>query len=132
MAEPSKDLRLLDETLERVIIVDDNPLRLFQFDNVRSFKMFDADAWCAVRGGSDLADDAAVRAMFDQALTVVGDEIEESLRWSRRHGAPFAHAYLPYADKGRLAVDALVAAGLSRADAIALVRESRSLARAKF
>ena len=45
--EPSKDLRFFDESLSKVIIVDDNPLRLFQFRNVRVFKKFHADDFAA-------------------------------------------------------------------------------------
>ncbi|MGB0647613.1 MAG: NIF family HAD-type phosphatase, partial [Bradymonadia bacterium] len=47
--EPSKDLRFFDESLSKVIIVDDNPLRLFQFRNVRVFKKFHADDFCGAK-----------------------------------------------------------------------------------
>ena len=40
--KPSKDLRHFDPSLKNVIIVDDNPLRLFQFGNTRVFKKFHA------------------------------------------------------------------------------------------
>jgi hypothetical protein len=46
---PSKDLRMFDETLERVIIVDDNPNRIVQHSRQRLVKKFQADPYLAAR-----------------------------------------------------------------------------------
>ncbi|MEX1365058.1 MAG: NIF family HAD-type phosphatase, partial [Nannocystaceae bacterium] len=98
VVEPSKDLRVVDETLERAIIVDDNPGRLFQFRNVRVFKKFQADQYCTTG-------DPDAKLAYETALKVVVDEIEDSVRYMEAHpGTGFTQAYAPYTDLGRNAV----------------------------
>lgn len=119
---PSKDLRLLDPTLERVIIVDDNPTRLFQMRNVRVFKKFRAPDYCGTG-------DADRRRAYERALPEVVREIEESLTWARAQGVPFARAYLPYTVLGRHAVDLVRAAhGWPLERAVEYVRRHPDLA----
>ncbi len=114
--EGSKDLRLFDEGLTRVIIVDDNPTRLFQPANARLFKKFHGDVACAGEG--------AARVAYDRALKVVVDEIADAAAFGEGHGVPFAQAYLPYTIVGRVALDFLVeAGGLERDAAVAALRE---------
>ena len=45
----SKDLRIIDESLKHVIIIDDNPTRIFasQQDNLREFPKYNPDAYYA-------------------------------------------------------------------------------------
>jgi hypothetical protein len=116
VVEPSKDLRILDPTLGKVLIVDDNPKRLFQFRNVRVIQKFDADAYCTT-------EDPTLRGAFEQALPAVIAEIEDASQYMRARGVDFATAYLPYSTLGRITVDLLVDAGLSEPEAIAWVRE---------
>lgn len=98
VVEPSKDLRVVDETLERVIIVDDNPGRLFQFRNVRVFKKFQADRYCTTG-------DPDAKLAYETGLKVVVDEIEDSVRYMETNpGTGFTQAYAPYTDLGRTAV----------------------------
>ncbi|MEZ4431182.1 MAG: NIF family HAD-type phosphatase [bacterium] len=98
VTEPSKDLRHFDESLDRVIIVDDNPLRLFQFRNVRVFQKLEAAEMCT-------AQDPDIRAAYEQAMPAIVTEIEDSLRWLESHpDATFARAWLPYSDLGQVAV----------------------------
>jgi hypothetical protein len=126
VVEPSKDLRIVDPELTRAIIVDDNPLRLFQFRNVRVFKKFQADVYCVTK-------DASAKRAYERALAEVVDEIEESVRYTRSHpGVTFAQAYLPYTTLGRLAVGWLRGAGRSDAKAIADLRAHPELADEKF
>ena len=100
--EPSKDLRGFDASLDKVLLVDDNPLRVFQYANLRLPPKFQADRWCQ--------DDREVRAMHEAVLPTIAEEIAESLDWQRVHGGSFADAYRPYTALGRLAVDAADAA----------------------
>jgi len=94
--EPSKDLRHFDERLERVILVDDNPLRFFQFRNTRTFQKFKAEQLCA-------AEDPELRAAFENALPAVMAEIEDAVTWmDGGEGRTFVTAYLPYSDLGRV------------------------------
>ena len=98
VAEPSKDLRHFDETLERVILVDDNPLRYFQYRNTRVYPKFRAAHFCT-------ATDPELRAAYEQAMPTVVAEIEDSLRWLQANpGATFNRAWLPYSDLGQIAV----------------------------
>jgi hypothetical protein len=113
--EPSKDLRGFDPNLERVLLVDDNPLRVFQYANLRLPPKFQADRWC------DAPPD--VRSMHDAVLPTISEEIREARAWQKRHGGTFAEAYRPYTALGRLAVDAADAALPGpRSRAIAWVR----------
>jgi hypothetical protein len=113
--EPAKDLRIVDETLTRAILVDDNPLRTFQPRNLRVVKKLDAAAYCTTT-------DAKLKKAFEQTLPTVVREIEDSLGYAEQHGVPFATAYLPFTQIGRVAVDFLRGAGMSERAAIAHVR----------
>lgn len=118
VVEPSKDLRILDESLTRVILVDDNPTRVFQPRNLRTTQKFDGDRWCA---GSTPPEE---RRMLANELVAVSDEIREAVTWWRAHeGTTFVDAYLPYTWLGQVTVDALIAThGWSRDEAIAYLR----------
>ncbi len=116
--EPSKDLRVFDETLRRVIIVDDNPTRLFQMRNARIFKKFEAEPFCTTS-------DPALRRAFEQAMPIVVREIEDSVRDMDARGVSFAEAYLPYTSLGQVTVQFLVdSGGFDRAGAIEYVRRN--------
>jgi len=116
--EPSKDLRVFDETLRRVIIVDDNPTRLFQMRNARIFKKFEAETFCTTT-------DPALRRAFEQAMPTVVQELEDSVRYMDAQGAGFAEAYLPYTSLGQVTVQFLVdSGGFDRARAIEYVRRN--------
>ncbi len=124
VTEPSKDLRIFDPALARVIIVDDNPTRLFQFRNTRVTKKFHADRYCA--------GDAGEKAAHERVLPTVVRELEESIVYARANKVDFATAYLPYSALGQLTVRALVDAGAAPADAIARVRQQPELVEDDF
>jgi hypothetical protein len=117
--EPSKDLRILDETLRRVIIVDDNPTRLFQFRNSRIFKKFEADVACTTS-------DPQLRRAFEGAMPAVVRELEESVQYMNAHGIDFADAYLPYTSLGQVTLRFLIDSGLERAQALEYIRRNPS------
>lgn len=120
IVRPSKDLRILDETLKRVILVDDNPLRVIQRRNLRVFKKFDADIYCRT-------DDAAVKKAYDEALSVVVDEVEEAASYAKSSGVDFVTAYAPYSQMGRIAVEQLTGRGMSEVEARTLLRRQPEL-----
>ncbi len=101
IAEPSKDLRFFDETLSKVIIVDDNPTRLFQMANARVFRKFHADEYC----DPELEDPQ--KAAFEYAMPTVEVEIREAVRTMGEYELDFQTGYLPYTSLGRVAVEAL-------------------------
>ena len=124
--EPSKDLRIFDESLQRVIIVDDNPTRLFQLRNTRLFKKFEADTYCTTS-------DPVLRRAFDGALPQVVHELEDSLQYMKQNGGDFADAFLPYSMLGQITVNFLTeSGGLDRAQAIDYVRRNPRSVDPKF
>lgn len=114
--EPSKDLRVVDETLARTILVDDNPLRAFQFRNLRVVKKFDADLYCTTK-------DTKVKKAFERVLPEVVAEIEDSVQWMKANSSDFATAYLPFSQLGAVTVASLRQGGLSERAAIEYVRK---------
>ncbi len=124
VVEPSKDLRVFDESLERVIIVDDNPLRLFQLANTRLFRKFHAPAWCA--------GDALAKKAHGGQLAQIVQEIEESAAYAAREKVPFSRAYLPYTMLGQTALRFLVDSGLELEAAVERVRTNKKASDARF
>lgn len=92
----SKDLRIFDESLSKVIIVDDNPTKLFQPRQHRLTKKFFAKQYCT--------GDASVKKAFDEQLPQVAQEIEESVKYQRAHKVSFTTAYLPYTMIGQVSL----------------------------
>lgn len=128
--EPSKDLRIFDEGLGKVIIVDDNPTRLFntQLINARVIKKFEAKDYCS-------PSDPVVRRAFDDSLPQVVREIEESVQYMNQHlhGRDFSRAFLPYTWLGQLTVRFLMeSGGMERARAIDFVRNNPQAVDSKF
>lgn len=121
---PSKDLRVVDPSLSRAILVDDNPTRVFQFRNIRAFKKFDGMLYCQ--------GDAEVRAIFEAQMPDVVAEIEEA-HAAMGEGSSFAEAYLPYSMLGRLAVEASMAGGARTwSEAVSWVRAHPDFVDVKF
>lgn len=117
VVEPSKDLRVFDETLKRIVIIDDNPTRLFQFDNVRVTPALDAEVHCSSAEGSP------ARRVFARTLAAVVREIEEADAYRKAKGVDFATAFLPYGETGRRWVAMAVAAGMNERSARSWLRE---------
>ena len=100
--EPSKDLRFFDENMDKVIIVDDNPLRLFQFGHARIFKKFDAQTYCTTQNETE-------KSAFNLALAQVGDEIEWAFtQQSKSEKLSFVQAYRPFTVLGQITVNWLM------------------------
>lgn len=119
---PSKDLRIFDETLERVILVDDNPRRVVQHNRQRLVKKFQADQYLEARNTGQLT--SPLVTSFERTLPVVVREIEESVKYMQTHaGVGFARAYLPYTLLGQAAMEALTQGGLKIEAARQYIRE---------
>lgn len=120
---PSKDLRIFDETLERVILIDDNPRRVVQHSRQRLVKKFQADPYLAAKNSGSGASPATIAQ--ERMLTAVISEIEESLAWQKAHpGTTFTRAYAPYSMTGQVAMESLVKGGLVEAAARKFIREN--------
>lgn len=139
--EPSKDLRIFnaaegwdqdanEKASGKVIIVDDNPVRLFndQLTRARVIKKFEAKTYCAP------AVAPGVRKAFDDSLAEVVREIEESVQYMSAHpDVSFARAYLPYSWLGQPTVRFLMeSGGQERAQALDFVRSNPQAVDSKF
>lgn len=123
--EPSKDLRIFDESLTRVILIDDNPTRTFQFRNLRVVQKFDAERYCTGK-------DARLRKLFDSTLPDVVAEVEDAVKYMRTAKTDFVTAFAPFTLLGRIAVDALRRTGMSERAAIDYVRKNPSVVEHDF
>ncbi len=85
----SKDLRIIDESLQHVVLVDDNPTRILpkQYAQLKAFPKYHADAYYQ---------DQKAAAMIRQYLPQATTEILEAADYARRHQVSFASAYFPY------------------------------------
>lgn len=115
----SKDLRFFDEKLEKVIIVDDNPNRIFQQRNVRAVKKLDGDEYCSSPG---------TRRLYDNIIPDVISEIEDSVVYMILNNISFVSAFLPYSLTGRMTVDLIMSTeNLTREAAVEKVRQNPNL-----
>lgn len=94
---PSKDLRLLDESLDKVIIIDDNPKRIIQQNRLRLPKKYQADLYFET--GLEVVHDA-----YRAQLISIAKEIEESVSYGKENNLAFSRAYLPYTQLGQVAM----------------------------
>jgi hypothetical protein len=121
---PSKDLRFLDETLEKAIIVDDNPAPIIQNYNLRLPKKYQADQY--------YTNETAKKA-YDKQLSEVAAEIVESVGYAEKNNIPFTQAYLPYTQLGQVALDWLVKNGIfTRTTAIEYIRSNPDIVDKNF
>lgn len=126
----SKDLRMIDESLEHVLLVDDNPARIFpsQVDNLREFPKYNPDAWYAARDSKDAVKKGLIEAMMP---TVVG-EVREAAAYSQAHKVSFVDAFYPYSMGGQAELLMLMKQGRSMPQAIEFLRHDRELFEPKF
>ena len=128
--QPAKDLEMLDpspdvadlkkeKALKHVILIDDNPGRVFQPKNLRAHPKFDADQYLAATKATTKK---TVVAHFDNAFVLAQDEIEESVAAAKSLGIPFVQAYLPYSYWGTRVLANLESALQSRTAALRAVR----------
>jgi len=127
---PGKDLKIIDESLKNVIIVDDNPTRLFQPARHREFKKFFANEYC---DGT-----SATKKAFDRSMEVVWREVSDAvdyMRFKKSQGADisFADAYLPYTATGQITMKWLMDANrVSASQAAQMIRKEPALVNGSF
>lgn len=127
----SKDLRIIDESLEHVVLVDDNPARVFasQVDNLREFPKYSPDAYYGARDKKDTASMHLIEGM----MPTVVSEFREAQAYSAQHKLPFIKAYYPYSMGGQAELLMLLKQGFTMPRAIEYLRGSgRELFDARF
>jgi NLI interacting factor-like phosphatase len=94
--KPSKDLRIFDESLKHVVILDDNPSRILQPELLRAQPKFDADVYQKAIGDSQ----EFVKRHYESVLANAADEFEETAAAAEHMKIPYSQAFLPYAYSG--------------------------------
>ena len=93
----SKDLRIIDPNLDKVVLIDDNPERVFQFHNLRYIRK-----WKPVKSDDSRHYPAGQHPSFyGQRLLRAVDEIIESNNYAETHNTAFSAAFLPYSHIAR-------------------------------
>lgn len=126
----SKDLRIIDESLEHVVLIDDNSSRIFysQQDNLREFPKYNPDAYYAARDQKNQNQ----LAMIERLMPTVVSEIKESSEYSRQHGLSFIKAFYPYSMGGSAELIMLLRQGYNMPQAIDFLRHEREIFEPKF
>ncbi len=126
-AYPMKDMEIIDPTLTKIIIVDDSPSKTYQSIHVRFLQEYNPDIHLA----EDTSD--AVKKMYENLLPEIGNEIEESVKYMNANkDVTFNDAYKPYSLQGRVALNSLIASGLSKIEALKLLRRTKELIQDRF
>lgn len=127
----SKDLRIIDESLQHVILVDDNATRIFpeQYPNLREFPKYSADAYLNAKNGHG---DPRIVSYFDKLLPTVVNELKESDTFSQQHKTTVVDAFYPYSMDGQTEVMMLEKQGYAPAQAIDMLRTARPAFNAPF
>ena len=117
----SKDLRVIDETLEHVVLIDDNPTRIFpeQQKNLREFPKYNADLYLASKHSGK---DEVARNFFEGLLPLVTRELKEAAEYSRLKKISFSSAFYPYSMEASAEMLSLIAQEYSPAKARELLR----------
>ncbi|GIW22722.1 MAG: hypothetical protein KatS3mg068_1729 [Candidatus Sericytochromatia bacterium] len=126
----SKDLRMIDETLEHVIIIDDNPTRILekQKRNLRKFPKYNADEYLLSKDKNN----QKVKKYFENLLDVIVDEIQESAEYARKNNVSFVEAYFPYSDDGSDELIMLQKQGMTLNQAVDFIRNNRKIFEPEF
>ena len=92
--DASKDLRIFDESLSKVIIVDDNPTRLFQWKNEKMIRTFDGNLYCSTG-------DPVIKSATEQSMVDFISEIDEAVDFMDENpGTTMQTAFLPFTIPG--------------------------------
>lgn len=128
---PSKDLRIFDPELKHVVMVDDNPGRIFQPLVLLAQPKFDADRYNLVQKASD-DDSQAVRRHYEKALDSAAEDILETSAAAQEMAIPFGQAFIPHSYFGERVTKAMSKTLRSHSKALGVVRRNPFLQEAVF
>jgi hypothetical protein len=91
----SKDLRMIDESLKHVVLIDDNPTRVFpeQQKNLRELPKYNADVYL---NSKVTGKDPVARNFFEKLLPTVVRELQDSAKYAQAQKISFGSAFYPY------------------------------------
>lgn len=126
----SKDLRIIDETLKHIVIIDDNPTRILdkQKKNLREIPKYNPDEYMKAKETSN----KSVSDYYEKVLPTIVNEIREAAEYSRKNKTSFVEAYYPYTMDSSSELLMYISQGLTYKDAISRVRKDHKLFEPKF
>lgn len=127
----SKDLRMIDESLKHIILIDDNPTRILesQKKNLREFPKYNPDEYLHAKLESK---NKVVINYFEKLLPVVVDEIKEAEEYSKKNKVSFVEAFYPYSADAQTEILMLQKQGMSLKEAVDFIRKNREMLEPKF
>lgn len=125
---PSKDLRIFDPELKHVVMIDDNPGRIFQPMLLRAEPKFDADTYFHAKSNAQ----ADIIIHYETMLGHAAEEIEETAKAAAALNIPFSQAFIPYSYAGNRIYQNYIALGKDASEARRLARMAPQLNDAAF
>lgn len=122
----AKDLRMIDESLKQVIIVDDNPTRLpeKQTKNIRQITKYNPDDY--LKAKLDTNDKVTVD-YYEKVLPIVLKEIKEADEYASKNKIKFVDAYYPYSMSAQTKLLSIIKEGYSLSEAVDIIRKNKDL-----
>lgn len=122
----AKDLRMIDESLKQVIIVDDNPTRLpeKQTKNIRQITKYNPDDY--LKAKLDTNDKVTVD-YYEKVLPIVLKEIKEADEYATKNKIKFVDAYYPYSMSAQTKLLSIIKEGYSLSEAVDIIRKNKDL-----
>lgn len=122
----AKDLRMIDESLKQVIIVDDNPTRIpdKQNKNLREITKYNPEEYLKAKLDTH---NKKVTDYYEKVLPIVVKEIKEADAYATKNKIKFVDAYYPYSFGAQAKLLTLMKEGHSLAESVDIIRKNKSL-----
>lgn len=122
----AKDLRMLDESLKQVIIVDDNPSRILekQKRNIREITKYNPEEYLKAKLDTN---DKKIVDYYEKVLPIVVKEIKEADEYATKNKIKFADAYYPYSMSAQAKLLTLMKEGHKLSEAVDIIRKNKDL-----
>lgn len=127
----AKDMRIIDESLKHVILIDDNPTRILENQKkyLREFPKFNPDEYLTAKNSTH---DTKLVNYFEKLLPVVVNEIKEAEKYSLKNKVTFGEAFYPYSTDPSIELIMLEEQGYTRKEAIDFIRKNKNIFDVKF
>lgn len=127
----SKDLRIIDESLKHVIIIDDNPTRILekQKKNLREIPKYNPDEYLKAKKETK---NKMISDYYEKLLPIITEEIKESAQYATKNKVSFADAYYPYTMDASAELIMLMKQGYSYKQSLEILRTKKDLFEPKF
>lgn len=127
----SKDLRIIDESLKHVIIIDDNPTRILekQKKNLREIPKYNPDEYLKAKKETK---NKKISDYFEKLLPTITEEIKEAAQYAQKNKISFADAYYPYSMDASAELLMLMKQGYSYKQSLEILRKDKEMFEPKF